>query len=108
MGLYRRKPVVIEAFQMTKARRLDNSEWPEWLNQAWQKRVIERGSLFCSADGCLETDKCTPLFLQTPQGTRKIFWDDWIIREHTGELCACSPRIFKAANEAVEVAEPAP
>ena len=26
---YRKKPVVIEAFQMTEARRWDNSEWPE-------------------------------------------------------------------------------
>ena len=26
---YRKKPVVIEAFQMTKERRWDNSEWPD-------------------------------------------------------------------------------
>ena len=32
---YRKKPIVIEAFQMTKERRQDNSEWPSWLNEAW-------------------------------------------------------------------------
>jgi len=32
---YRKKPVIIEAFQMTKERCKDNSEWPNWLNQAW-------------------------------------------------------------------------
>jgi hypothetical protein len=26
---YRKKPVVIESFQMTRARRADNSEWPK-------------------------------------------------------------------------------
>ena len=29
MPKFRKKPVVIEAFQMTKERRWDNSEWPD-------------------------------------------------------------------------------
>ena len=32
---YRKKPVVIEAFQMTKERRMDNSEW-----QGVRRRVL--------------------------------------------------------------------
>lgn len=33
---FRKRPVVIEAFQMTKERRWDNSEWPTWLHEAWR------------------------------------------------------------------------
>ena len=46
---FRKKPVVIEAFQMTKERRLDNSEWPNWLNEAWQKEQTEPGALYPSS-----------------------------------------------------------
>ena len=41
MGKYRKKPVIIEAFQMTKERRWDNSDWPEWLHMAWQREPGE-------------------------------------------------------------------
>jgi hypothetical protein len=102
MAKYRKKPVVIEAFQMTKERRLDNSEWPNWLNAAWQKGVAEAGSLFCSADGCLEDDECTPLFIQTLEGTHKVSWDDWIILGVKGEIYPCKPDIFEATYEKVE------
>lgn len=96
---YRKKPVVISAFQMTRNRRLDNSEWPEWLHAAWQKSVSEEGACFSSADGCLEGDKCTPLFIQTLEGTLKVGWDDWIIRGVNGELYPCKPDIFEATYE---------
>lgn len=44
MPKYRKKPVVVEAFQMTKDRRQDNSEWPEWLNIAWNANHNEPGA----------------------------------------------------------------
>ncbi len=40
----RKKPVVVEAFQMTKKHRWDNSEWPEWLHRAWNTEG--EGSLY--------------------------------------------------------------
>lgn len=42
---YRKRPVVIEAFQMTRERRNNNVDWPEWLNHAWQMASAERGTL---------------------------------------------------------------
>ncbi len=101
MAKYRKKPVVIKAFQMTKERRLDNSEWPGWLHRAWQKPVAESGSLFCSSDGSLETEKCTPLFIQTLEGTHRVSWGDWIIKGVQGELYPCKPDIFEATYELV-------
>ena len=101
MAQYRKKPVVIEAFQMTKERRLDNSEWPEWLNRAWQKGVHELGSMFCSSDGSLATETHTPLFIQTLEGTHRITWGDWIIQGVQGEIYPCKPDIFEATYEKV-------
>ena len=99
---YRKKPVVIEAFQMTKERRLDNSEWPNWLHEAWQKGVADDGSLFCSPDGCVVGDECTPLFIKTLEGILAIDWGDWIIQGVQGELYPCKPDIFEATYEPAE------
>ncbi len=98
---FRSRPIVIEAFQMTKERRLDNSEWPEWLNAAWQKSLTELGAVFCSSDGCLAGEKCTPLFIQTLKGTQRIEWNDWIVQSVLGELSLCKPNTFEAAYEPV-------
>ena len=93
---YRKKPVVIDAFQMTKNRRSDNSEWPTWLNTAWQKPVAEVGSVFCSADGGIVGERDTPLFINTLKGAVRVFWDDWIIRGVEGELYLFKPDVIEA------------
>ena len=58
MNKYRKKPIVVEAFQMTGERRQDNSEWPEWLHEAWNKDPGDTYSLdpydYPNSDG---TDK---------------------------------------------------
>ncbi len=102
MAKYRKRPVVFEAFQMTKERRLDNSEWPSWLHKAWQLGIMEVGCLFCSTEGCLEGEPYTPLFIQTPEGTQCVSWNDWIIQEIRGEIYPCKPDIFEATYELVK------
>ena len=103
MGKYRKKPVVIEAFQITKERRWDNSEWPTWLNQAWQKGPGE-GGLWIDPDediivsrGCAEKLVCGTL-----EGVHRIDWDDWIIQGVKGELYPCKPDIFEMTYELVK------
>ncbi len=102
MSKYRKKPIVVEAFQMTKERRVDNSEWPGWLNQAWQLPASEHGALFCSADGCHADERYTPLFINTLEGLARVSWDDWIIQGVKGELYPCKPDIFEATYESVD------
>lgn len=80
MPRYREKSATVEAFQMTKERRLDNSEWPEWLSAAWQKDSTAVGALFCSSNGCLAGEKYTPLFIQTDLGTKALTWNDYIVQ----------------------------
>ncbi|OHB71851.1 MAG: hypothetical protein A2W23_06275 [Planctomycetes bacterium RBG_16_43_13] len=96
---FRKKPVVIEAFQMTKERRRDNSEWPNWLNQAWNKDCGE-GAVWCkdypNSDG---TDQ---LAIGTLEGVYIVSWDDWIIKGVNGELYACKPDIFEKTYDVVD------
>lgn len=93
MTKYRKKPVVVEAFQMTKEHRWDNSKWPEWLNAAWNKEPGE-GSVWIDPDA-------EELVCGTLEGVYRIGWDDWIIRGVKGELYPCKPDIFAAMYEAV-------
>jgi hypothetical protein len=94
MAKFRKKPVVVEAFQMTRARRWDNSEWPEWLHVAWNKDPSE-GALFIDADDSHRER----LVIGTKEGVYRISWDDWIIQGIKGELYACKPDIFEATYE---------
>lgn len=97
---YRKKPVVIEAFQMTTERRSDNRDWPEWLNRAWNELWPNVGAVSCeqypASDG---TDR---LVISTLEGAMTVSWDDWIIRGVKGELYACKPDIFAATYDEVQ------
>ena len=92
---FQKKPIVIEAFQMTQERRGDNVDWPIWLHQAWNQDRNSEGALRCidypNSNG---TDK---LEIITKEGVMLIEWGDWIIRGVHGELYPCKPEIFAAS-----------
>lgn len=93
---YRKKSVVIQAFQMTEDRRMDNREWPEWLNEAWNKNEGQPGELFRQ-----NIDAAMPdlLCIRTLDGVHLVNWGDWIICGVFGELYPCRPDIFAAIYE---------
>lgn len=95
MALYRKKPVVIEAFQMTRARRASNEEWPGWLHKAWQEQRGAAGSLYPTEEG---TGDGT-LSIETLEGPHLVSWNDWIIQGVKGEIYPCKPDIFEATYE---------
>jgi len=101
---YRKKPVVIEAFQMTPERREDNSEWPTWLNRAWQLDREAPGSLyptlpFHPSTMTEEQAKDRTLSIGTLEGQHHVSWGDWIIQGVKGELYPCKPDIFEATYD---------
>ena len=100
MTAFRKKTVVIQAFQMTKARRVSNEEWPEWLHRAWNHGFHDVGSLSCvdfpNSDG---TDH---LQIRTLEGVQLVSWGDWIIQGVKGELYPCKPDIFDLTYEPAE------
>ena len=101
MTKFRKKPVVIEAFQMTKEARWDNSDWPNWLNQAWQKDRKDEGALFIWADD-VDDGSNDSLGVHTLEGDLVVSWGDWIIQGVKGELYPCKPDIFDATYDEVE------
>ena len=92
MHKYRKKPVVIEAFQMTPSRRETNVEWPQWLHEAWNAEG--EGSLYCVEGG-------QELYIGTKEGVMKVDWGDFIIQGVQGEIYPCKPDIFEATYDKV-------
>lgn len=91
---FRKLPVEIAAFQMTKERRYDNSDWPEWLHRAWNFEPNDEGALFC-------INHREELYISTLEGKQRVSWDDWIIQGVEGEIYPCKPDIFVATYEEV-------
>ncbi len=99
MSQYRKKPVVIEAFQMTQERRNDNKDWPDWLNYAWQVGAAENGLFINPGD-----PERQRLCIGTLEGVYHVTWGDWIIRGVKGEIYPCKPDIFEATYEPASAA----
>lgn len=95
---YRKKPVIIEAFQMTRETRVDNKDWPEWLHKAWNLGRKEVGALYPTEEG---TGDGT-VSIMTLEGEHLVGWDDFIIQGVKGELYPCKPDIFEMTYEKVE------
>jgi len=79
---------------MTKERRRDNLEWPDWLNQAWNTEG--EGSVYC-------VDGQEQLYIGTLEGVYTVTWDDWIIKGVKDEIYACKPDVFELTYERVAV-----
>lgn len=105
MAQFRKLPVVIDAFQMTEARRRDNSEWPQWMHAAWNEGPGQVGALWPS--NYPESDGTDTLLIGTLEGSLSVSWGDWIIRGVAGEIYPCKPEIFAATYEPVTEGAPA-
>jgi hypothetical protein len=94
--MYRKKPVDVRAFQMTKERRWNNEDWPDWMNQAWNSEPSE-GAIWIDPDD----PSGEALVCGTLEGVHRITFGDWIIEGVNGELYPCKPDIFEATYEEV-------
>ena len=95
---FRKKPVVIEAFQMTEERRTNNADWPNWLHEAWMLDREAPGSLYPTEEGTGDGR----LSIGTLEGQHLVSWGDWIIQGVHGELYPCKPDIFAKTYEPAE------
>lgn len=100
MTKFRKKPVVIEAFQLTEETRESNATWPSWAHEAWNKNHDEKGALFPVGPGFGKTGR--ELQIYTLEGYHLVDLGDFIIRGVKGELYPCKPDIFEATYEAAE------
>lgn len=83
---YRKKPVVIEAYQHSNSFWTERARWPEWLGSAVDDRGVQVG---CGHD----------LRIFTLEGVMIATPGDWIIQGVKGELYPCKPDIFQATYE---------
>jgi len=84
MGLFRKKPVVIEALQWTGAN---------------VDEVL--GFILAQASAYREVDHA--IMIETREGTMRADRNDWIIKGVKGEFYPCKPDIFAATYEPVDV-----
>ena len=100
---YRKKPVVIEAYQLTPLRYnlFSNGAMlpkaPSWIKEALKKKSTELGCLFVSSD--INMNYC--MRISTLEGNHQVRPNDWIIKGVKGELYPCKPDIFEVTYEAV-------
>lgn len=97
-NIYRKKPVLVEAFQMTPERRTNNIDWPEWMNRAWNQDRGTPGSLYPTTEG----SGSGTISIGTLEGELLVSWGDWIIRGIKGEIYPCKPDIFEATYEVAD------
>ena len=93
MSKYRKKPVVVEAMQLT----------PDMIPPGWLVTAQQAG-IFCQrrdADG--DTYWC----IKTLEGEMKISPNDWIIKGIRGELYPCKPDVFERTYENYELGKDA-
>lgn len=103
MAKFRKKPVVIEAFQYHASESFAN--WPEWA-----KSELKHGTGFLE-EGYARDSKprhirsmLDYLLIETLEGTMRADDGDWIIKGVKGEFYPCKPDIFNATYEEEEEA----
>lgn len=95
MTSYRKKPVVVEAFQMTRESALRPSDWPSWLVAA---RVRPEGENALWLEDSPEGDV---FVCGTLEGAHDVTWGDFIIQGVRGEIYPCKPDIFAETYDEV-------
>lgn len=97
MAKYRKKPVVIEAYQYTG----DFIENNVWNAPTWIKQALDIGKLKYKE----VEDNPPELYVVTLEGDMKCDYGDYIIKGVKGELYPCKPDIFEETYEPSEFSE---
>ena len=102
MAKFRKRAVVIEAFQWWPGQFTD---WPQWAKDEL-KHYDSATEMITSRDGspkrCITATDSGDLYIKTLEGPLQAQPGDWIIQGVKGELYPCKPDIFAATYEAVE------
>jgi len=108
---YRKKPIVIEAFQFFGNAYWDAENphlrlaWPDWAQEACERSNEAEGAIW-AVDGSWMVPKekrgdWVKFYCGTLEGKHEISEGDWVIRGVKGEIYPCKPDIFEATYEAV-------
>lgn len=92
---YKKKPVIIEAFQYDGD--LKNSKG-EWCVPEWAIKAFENGIMFYEE----YNQEPSELFIKTLEGKHHVSVNDYVIKGVHGELYPCKPDIFEETYEVVK------
>jgi hypothetical protein len=92
MPKYRKKPVVIEAFQYTGEECFRNEDVPKWIIESFDIGILHWN---------LSPQIFSILYIETLEGKMRVSVGDYIIKGVRGELYACKPDIFIDTYEEV-------
>jgi hypothetical protein len=92
---WRKKPVVIDAWQFLPAGQCD--ELPAWIDPRWFCKDTDGGS-----DRTGRNRGAPLMLIPTPEGTLRAQITDWIIRGVNGEVYPCKADVFAATYEPVQ------
>lgn len=90
MGKYRKKPIIIEAVQLT---------WDNWSEIC---DFADVGELKNGRPEGAQVGESIALDIPTLEGTMRANENDWIIKDVAGEIYPCKPDIFKQTYEEIE------
>ena len=101
MTWYRKRPISVQAFQMTDAAMNGDVAWPDWLAAAGTKDDGEEGALHPRTR---ESGRVTDYAIYTLEGPHIVILDAWIVQgpAPTHEIWAVRDDIFRATYEEVE------
>ena len=98
---YRKRSVVVEAFQVTEQRREDQSEWPGWLCRAWRGSVTKDYPL-AEVGAFWRAGTSNHLYANSFVGDYEVQVDDYIVQDAKGALHRYRPDAFHEIYELVE------
>lgn len=88
-GLFRKRPIEVQAFQWVGQ---DRNDWPEWAAEVDHLEDICAVLIGCAAVG---------LKVWTTEGAIRASHGDWIIQGVRGELYPCKPDVFAETYDAI-------
>ena len=96
MAKYKKKPVVIEAFQYDGDLKESNNNYyvPDWAVKAFEENIMFYD--------ILDENYPYELFIRTLEGIHHVSVGDYVIQGVNGELYPCKPDIFEKTYEPVE------
>lgn len=94
---FRKKPVVIEAFQYDGD--LIGSNGVPYVPD-WAIRAFDEGTMYYDSEN-LDLPQCE-LYINTLEGVHHVSVGDYVIQGVNGELYPCKPDIFEKTYELVE------
>ena len=97
MAKYKKKPVVIEAFQYDGDLKGSDGNYyvPDWVVKAFEEGIMFYDSLSGIEEPC-------ELFINTLEGKHHVSVNDYVIQGVNGELYPCKPDIFEKTYESVD------